>query len=65
MSNCYLCDLCANMRHRLTPTTCACTEMGETRMRVMADHHGEGGVRYDDPRRVCGPFRPRREEVEE
>ena len=55
MSNFYLCDLCANMRHRLTPTTCMCSEMGAVPMRV----HGVGGVRYEEPRKVCGTFRPK------
>lgn len=57
MSNFYLCDLCANMRHRLTPTICMCSEMGETQMRVMVDHGPGSG--YDDPRHVCGTFRPK------
>lgn len=49
-----LCDTCANMRHRLTPTACACIALGEIPMRRMPD---EG----ETPVQICGPYEPRSE----
>ena len=66
MSNYYLCPYCAHdsKRTRLV-NGIACPSwrcvMGETEPRVMVDHHGIGGRRYDEPKDVCKHYEPKEE----
>ena len=64
MSNYYLCDVCARKMDGDHVNTCICVPSfpREHRKKVMFDHHGKGGKRYDEPRDVCRDFEPRRDE---
>lgn len=60
ISNYYLCDYCKYQHDRNTDYewTELCN-VGETEPKVMYDHHGKGGKRYDEPRDVCEHFEER------
>lgn len=58
MSNYFLCNRCHHMKEigggdGVATLRCVC---GETEPKVMVDHHGIDGVRYEDPRDVCPWF---------
>lgn len=69
MSNYYLCDRCAREYPAYIdgdeiPDMCYCAFRGETnarlrQKRVMYDHHGRDGKRYDEPLDVCADFKRR------
>ena len=69
MSNYYLCDTCARgyvayMDGVELTDMCHCVPRGADHSRLrnkltMVDHHGVNGVRYEDPKTVCGDYEPR------
>ena len=64
MSDYYLCDYCDNQHAK--GNTYEWTEMcdvGEIEPKVMHDHHGKDGKRYDEPTQVCEHYIARRGEA--
>ena len=62
MSNFYLCDLCNKVVDNFRNTcTCLPTWPHEHRKRVMLDHHGKGGIRYEETTDVCPSYERRTE----
>lgn len=60
MSDYYLCDYCDNQH--VKENTYEWEEMcdaGEIEPKVMHDHHGMGGRRYDEPMQVCEYYKPK------
>ena len=60
MSDFYLCDYCDNQHDK--ENAYEWTEMcnaGEIEPKVMHDHHGSGGKRYDEPTKVCEHYEPK------
>ena len=66
MSNFFLCDMCEyqhdhDIDYFNDDNMC---NVGEIEPKVMVDHHGVNGRRYDDPNEVCPPFKRRESEHE-
>ena len=73
MSDYYLCDYCMgnlsdpiwNMPEfqSLPIGECECDWHGHIEKKIMHDHHGRGGKRYDEPKDVCEHYVARRREA--
>ena len=59
ISNYYLCELCENERQMWSWANEVDCKKGHDTPKVMFDHHGKGGKRYDNPTDVCADYRVR------
>jgi hypothetical protein len=62
MSCYYLCDYCDNEAMDVWLETCFCRarDMEHVAKKVMLDHHGKDGKRYEEPTDVCEHYVARR-----
>lgn len=63
MSSFYLCDYCAKKMPAPSIGNLFYCKRGEgiylTELKVMHDHHGVDGKRYDEPKDICEHYEPR------
>lgn len=67
MSNYYLCDYCGNKAgdslFRANAVKCW-KHPDNVPKKVMYDHHGKDGKRYDEPTDVCEEYEPREDKCQ-
>lgn len=61
MSNYFLCAHCDNCVELHELDRAVCCKRWHLNAKIMFDHHGKDGKRYDEPRDVCIDFEPRRD----
>ena len=59
ISNYFLCDTCGNCKQLWEWAHEVDCKAGHDTAKVMFDHHGKGGRRYDEPTDVCEHFKPK------
>lgn len=60
ISNYYLCAHCDNCKQLWTWAKEVDCKAGHDTAKVMVDHNGVGGKRYDEPTDVCKDYESRR-----
>lgn len=56
MSNFFLCPCCEQCDHMYAAENEFNCLAGHKTWKVMYDHHGRGGIRYESPTEVCRDF---------
>jgi hypothetical protein len=61
MSSFYLCDYCDNCKQLWVWANEVDCKAGHDTAKVMYDHHGRDGKRYDEPTDVCKDYEQQRQ----